>query len=179
MTCNAVVIGAFAIVRSLLPRHSPDVRLLVVTGKGYAAPRLGYLFLWFAGGVIASTVLAAVLGSDLKPVARLRSRLAHQSSIRHVSTWWHIDEQTPAGHFVYLGCDMRDGAFVGGLLDWYNTSTYETADRELALAAPITYRPPNDPEHRVLNIERLVISNREIVRMLVSYVRSASGETSP
>lgn len=178
MICNAVVVLAFALLRSLAPEHTPDVGALLLNGNKYAAPRLGYLYAWAGGAVAASSALAALVGADLPPVAWLRGRISRSGSISSVSTWYHVlDEQVPADHYVYVGCDMRDGAYVAGILEWSSTSVEETVDRDLALAAPITYRPPNDTEDRVLNIERLVVSNREIVRMLVSYVK-ATGEGS-
>ncbi len=71
---------------------------------------------------------------------------------------------------------MGDGAYVGGVLEWFSTAVEETDDRDLALAAPLSYRPPHDTEDRVLDAERLVVSNRDIVRMLVSYVRTTGDE---
>lgn len=177
MICNGIVIAAFGLLRSLLPGHTPDVGALLLEGRSYAAPRLGYLFAWAGGALLVSSALAALLGADPGPLVRLRRRVGSAAPISPASTWYHIlADQVPFDHYVYVGCDMGDGAYVGGVLEWFSTAVEETGDRDLALAAPLTYRPPHDTEDRLLDVERLVVSNRDIVRMLVSYVRTTGDE---
>ena len=88
-----------------------------------------------------------------------------------MSAWYHVFDEGPTGALVYVGCDLRDGSYVGGLLDWYSTEVDETADRDFVIAEPITYRPPDSSDDRTIDgFSRLVLSARDVARLYVSYV---------
>ncbi len=175
---NAVAISAFGVARIFLPAHSPDIGRLLIEGTGYAAPRLGYLLLW-GGAVLAfSSALALALGMRPKWLRAVSTRFA--PAIVDVSAWYHVFEEGPADNFVYVGCDLQDGSYVGGLLEWYSTAVEETADRDLCLAEPLTFRPvgeseePEAEQSRIQDLEgvsRVVVSARDVARMYVSYLR--------
>jgi hypothetical protein len=171
---NAVAIAAFGLVRVLLPSHTPDVRRLLVEGTAYGAARLGYLLLWGGAVLLVSSTLALVLGMRPGWVGALSTRFA--PAIVDVSGWYHVFEEGPPNAFVYVGCDLRDGSYVGGTLDWYSTAVEETADRDFVLAGPITFRPPGESEDPLLGVSRIVISARDVARLYVSYI---DGSTAP
>jgi hypothetical protein len=140
----------------------------------YGAPRLGYLLLWGGAVLLLSSTLALVLGMRPGWVSGLSTRFA--PAIVDVSGWYHVFEEGPPNAFVYVGCDLRDGSYVGGTLDWYSTAVEETADRDFVLAGPITFRPPGEPEDPLLGVSRIVISARDVARLYVSYI---DGSTAP
>jgi hypothetical protein len=63
---------------------------------------------------------------------------------------------------------LRDGSYIGGFLDWYNTSIEEVADRDLALVAPITVRKAQTEE--VTDFGVVIVSARDIAALYVSYL---------
>lgn len=117
------------------PDHTPEVGRLLLEGSAYAAPRLGYLLLWGFAVLILSSGLALLLGVRPGPVQAVAERFA--PAIVEVSAWYHVFDEGPEGARVYVGCDLRDGSYVGGLLEWYSTEVAETADRDLVIAEPI------------------------------------------
>lgn len=166
--CYAVALALFSLIRVAAADHSPDVRRLLLEGEKYAAPRLGYLASWATALVLIATMMAYLLGARIGPVGRFFR--AFTPVIADASAWYHTFETGPGDSYVHVGCDMRDGAYVAGRLEWYSTEVDEKADRDLALAEPITFRPAGDTEDRELHISRIIISGREVSRMLVSYV---------
>lgn len=93
-----------------------------------------------------------------------------------VSAWYYLFDEGPAGAAVHVGADLRDNSYVSGTLDWYSTEEKETADRDLVLAEPISYWPPDASEEPTISgFSRLVLSARDITRLHVSYVATESG----
>lgn len=170
---NAVALGIFGLVRTVLPDHTPDVRRLLLEGSKYAAPRLGYLLLWATAAFALSSALAMLLGVRPRFIRTVLERFT--PAIVDVSAWYHLFDEGPEGTRVYVGCDLRDGSYVGGLLDWYSTEVDETADRDFVIAEPITYRAPDRTEDLTIEgFSRLVLSAREVTRLYVSYVEAES-----
>ncbi len=173
---NALAIGAFGLVRSLSPGHTPDVGRLVLEGAQYGAPRLGYLLLWSAGVMALSSALAVVLGIRPRWLRTASTRLA--PVIVDVSAWYHVFEAAPEDALVYLGCDLQDGAYVGGTLEWYSTEVEETPNRDLSIAEPITYRPAGESDPQILpGVARVVLSAGDVARMYVSYIAADAPTT--
>ncbi len=166
---NAFAIGLFGIVRTLLPNNTPEMRRLLLEGSAYAAPRLGYLLLWGAAILTASSGLALILGMRPRVIEAVGERFA--PAIVDVSAWYHAFDEGPEDAGVYVGCDLQDGSYVGGLLDWYSTEVQETADRDFVIAEPITYRSADSQEDRMIEgFSRLVLSARDVARLYVSYI---------
>lgn len=166
--CYSVVLAIFAAIRILIPDHSPDVRRLFLERVKYSAPRLGYLVGWGLAAVGIATLLAYLLGARIGPIGKVFRRFT--PVIADVSAWYHVFESGPDDSYVYLGCDMRDGTYVAGRLAWYSTEVDEKADRDIALAEPITFRAAGEDEDRALDVPRMIISGRDVTRMLVSYI---------
>lgn len=136
MVTNVVALGLFGITRAVWPNHTPDIRRLFLEGSRYAAPRLGYLLIWGAAILIVSSTFALAFGMRPWPLATLVERFT--PVIVDVSAWYHVFDEGPPGAKVYVGCDLRDGSYIGGLLDWYSTEVHETADRDFVIAEPIS-----------------------------------------
>jgi len=165
---NLVALGVFSLIRMALPEHTPDVQRLMLEGKEYAAARTGYLFGWGALLLAFSCVLAFVIGIRPRWIARFTERFA--PAIVDVSAWYHVFEDGPEDAKVYIGCDLKDGTYVAGYLDWYSTEVAETADRDLVIAEPIEIRMPGEVNSASVDFPRLVISARDTARLYVSYV---------
>lgn len=178
MATNAIALVVFALFRSWQPAHSPDVRRIVLDGWEYSAERIGYLALWGAVLLGVSSALAYLLGARPNWIETFSARFA--PSIVDISTWYHVFEVGPTDHYVYVGCDLRDGSWIAGVLDFYSTEVAETADRDFAIAAPITFRPSDENEDReIQGFERAVISARDVVRLYVSYLPQIPDEKMP
>ena len=73
-------------------------------------------------------------------------------------------------HRTY-GCELTDGTHIAGTLCTNSTSVEETADRDIALVAPITYRPDEATAEAVLDDVGIVIVNAERIKFLtITYV---------
>ena len=72
---------------------------------------------------------------------------------------------------TYVGCELTDGTYVGGTLWTYNATVKETPDREIALAAPISYRPSDRADPVTLeDVAIVALSASRIKFMTVTYV---------
>jgi hypothetical protein len=166
---NLVTLGVFAILRTFASDHTPDVRRAFIERWDYNGPRLGYIAGWSVGLLALSCVLAVVLGVRPRWMGRFSERFT--PAIVDVSAWYHVFEEGPKDNYVHVGCDLRDGSWVSGLLDWYSTDIDETGDRDFVLAEPILFRPPDDTTDRELHgFSRLVLSARDVMRMYVTYL---------
>lgn len=166
LVTNLIAVGAFAIVRGIIPGHTPNVSLWATEGFKYASPRLGYIFEWGLGLLAFSSLLATIAGwrgifGRLTPV------------IIDASTWYQLFEHepqgtAPSGSRVFLGCDLKDGSYISGYLAWYNTDVEEHSDRDLALASPVTVRSKG--KSSVSDFARIILSARDIKRIHVAYL---------
>ena len=130
------------------------------------------LLTWGTGLLMVSSVLATLLGMFGN---RMTGRLGRvvtflAPAIVDVSAWYRVFEESGPGTAVYVGCDLRDGTYVGGYLDWYSTDVAETADRDFVLGAPLTTRK-GGKSSELPGFQRVVLSAREVERMYVAYVK--------
>jgi hypothetical protein len=165
---NLAAIGVFGVLRAVLPQHTPDVRLLILQGSASAAGQMGYLLLWGTALIAVSSGLAFLLAARPGFMGRFSERFA--PAIVDVSAWFHVFEEGPENTRVFVGCDLQDGFYVGGFLDWYSTEVVENGDRDFVLAEPITMRPPGARAAAALDAPRLILSAREVRRLYVSYI---------
>lgn len=167
---NLAALGLFALVRKLLPRHTPNVQSLLRSPGDYVVARPGYMLAWVAALLVVSSGLAVLLGRRWWILGKIADK--YTPTIVDISSWYRAAEHGPDGARVHVGCDMSDGVFVSGYLDWYSTELDETGDRDLILADGITRIA--DGQEETLECQRLVVSGREIRRMYVTYVLDAS-----
>jgi hypothetical protein len=166
---NVVTVGVFAALRTwALREHSPDPTRVLEKGSAYIIPNVGYIAAWGFGFVVVSCAIAVLLGT-------LHDRLASSVGflaplIVDVSAWYRVFERGPEGSAVYVGCDMRDGSYVAGVLAWYSTEVDETADRDVVLAPPLLSKR-NGTVETVDGFARLIISARDVSRFYVSFLK--------
>jgi len=145
-------------------------------GSTYAAPRLGYLLIWGAALILLSSAFAYTLGTRPKPIAWIANRFTPR--IVDISAWYHVFEEGPADASVFVGCDLRDGSYLSGTLDWYSTEVEESADRDFVLAQPLELRPPGaKASAKVQDVERMVVSARDVARFYVAYLKDETNPT--
>lgn len=181
--CNAAVAAAFGVVRSLSPRHTPDLGALVRDTSSYARGHYAQLAWWGLGLLVLACLLATALASTdlttslmrfLRRVAGVRWLVAPSRSVRFQSAWWRVfQEHPPQGHRVYVGCALEDGSYMAGWLFSHAVDYDETADRDLILSAPVFFRPPGAEDGNGMELENVgaaVVSARRIIGLFVSYV---------
>jgi hypothetical protein len=175
LATNLLTLGLFSLIRIAAASHSPDPRRLLTEGNGYIGSRAGYILLWSVAFVVVSSLFASLLGlfGD-KLTGRLGRAVEFLApSIVNTSAWYKVFEDCPTDARVYVGCDLRDGMYLGGYLAWYSTEVSETADRDLILGGGLTVKKGGKVE--TSEFDRVVISAREVERIYVTYVTRAPG----
>lgn len=127
------------------------------------------------GVLAASCLLALGLASatSAKWVPRnLRGFLRPQ--IKEVSAWYEMFEPENKDR-VYVGCDLRDGSYIAGVVAWFSTDTDDIADRDVVLGSPLTRRL-NGKTSDLDGVHRVIVSAREIAAMYVTYLSPEEGD---
>jgi hypothetical protein len=169
-------LGTFGVVRIVLPSHSPDVGLLARDPASYLRADLAYLF-WWAVAVLTLACGVAIGAARFAGSAHAR-RLARRAPFRWFLSrrgvlanpaWWTLFNQYPDKE-AYIGAVLDDGSYLGGWLLAYNPDSAETADRDITLTGPITYRSPTAYEAVDLGVGAVAVSARRIQYLTVSYL---------
>jgi Family of unknown function (DUF6338) len=163
--CDIAALLVFGALRATIPDHTPDVGMLVREGRTYFDANYAYITWWVVGLLALACAFGFVLG---RWPPRFASIFA--DDITFTSAWWDLFERYRDAK-VYVGCEMTDGSYLGGDLLTYNSDEDETEDRELALAAPITYRAAEtDDPVELEDVGAVSVSARQIKFMTVSYL---------
>jgi hypothetical protein len=167
---NLIAFGVFAFYRWRDPHHAPDVNLIATTGWQYVRARPGYMLLWAALFVVASSILA--FGLAALPKLGLSLKWLSPDIVDESSWYYALADEVPKGKRTFVGLDLRDGTYISGYVDWFSTELDEVADRDITLVAavhaPLIFKRDGNPE--TLDAERMIVSARDIVRMYVSYI---------
>ncbi|SDQ37943.1 DUF6338 family protein [Quadrisphaera sp. DSM 44207] len=86
--------------------------------------------------------------------------------------WVHALRERPKGTVPYLGLALQDGTLVEGLMHSCSLEASET--RDVALMAPIRVTPPTATEANTVDMQRLVVPEREIRYITVLHLPEAS-----
>ena len=158
----------YALARSFLPSTVPsllplidDPRAYVLSAPGEALVSVGVLLLLAVG-------FAALLAARVWPFGWVARRFA--PSIVDASAWYHVFESGPDGHYVYVGCRLGGGQYVGGVLDWYSTDVKESNDRGISIAHPLTWVEDGNCIE-LGDVERIVLSAGDIDVLSVSFIK--------
>jgi len=157
-----MVLGLFAAIRTLWPKHTPDVGRLVREGANYAQAHYAAIASWSVGLLAVAVLVAA---SSAKWLA---TRPHHASTM---SAWYLLFEgyEQAVTSQVFVGCVLDDGSFIQGRLASFNTRSDDVEDRDVVLVPPLLYRPPGDSETQDYSASAACISARRMVTMFVSY----------
>jgi hypothetical protein len=166
LVTDAIAIALFAAVRGALPHATPNPEKLLTQPASYAYNQIGYLAVWALALLAVSCAVAVLIG-------RFASSLGVPTFLTPLvvdaSAWYEVFESGPKGYGVYVACDLQDGAYLGGMLDWYSTELQETADRDFALAAPFEFAKDGEMSD-LAGFDRVVVSARQLTRMYVAFV---------
>ncbi|MFL6161057.1 MAG: DUF6338 family protein [Jatrophihabitantaceae bacterium] len=180
---DVVVLGVFGLLRVAFPSHTPDVGRLARDPSTYLQVDLAYLF-WWGAAVLAAACAAAVGAARLAgsaPARRLAERapfswFTPRGGVSVEPAWWILFNQYPDTQ-VYAGAMLDDGSYLGGWILSFSPDSDETADRELTLSGPISYRSPTADDAVDLGVGAVAVSARRIQYLTVSYVdRAAAAE---
>jgi hypothetical protein len=163
--CDIAALLVFGALRATIPDHTPDVGMLVRERRTYFDANYAYITWWVVGLLALACAFGFVLG---RWPPRFASIFA--DDITFTSAWWDLFERYRDAK-VYVGCELTDGSYLGGDLLTYNSDEDETEERELALAAPITYRAAEtDDPVELEHVGAVSVSARQIKFMTVSYL---------
>jgi len=169
-------LGVFGLVRILLPSHTPDVGRLTREPATYLRADLAYLF-WWAVAVLGLACGAAI-GAARFAGSVSAQQLAGRAPFRWLPTrreassspaWWFLFNQY-SDRQAYAGTVLDDGSYLGGWVLRFSPDSDETADRELTLSGPVTYRSPTGDETVDLGVSAVAVSARRIQYLTVSYL---------
>ncbi|WP_329165389.1 DUF6338 family protein [Streptomyces sp. NBC_01717] len=165
LALDGIALAVFAVIRTAAPGLTPDTGRLVREGWGYVRDDYGRLTLW------SCALLVAAAGAALA-AARLLPRGPGPLSVE--SSWWLLFGRYPAltgAKCTYVGCELVDGSYLAGVLKHFAHQAEETGDRELALVAPLEYRPhPGVPSRPLTDHQLVSVSARQIKFLTVTYL---------
>lgn len=144
----------------LWPQATLDIGALIRDTPGYVHAHYTLIVLWAAGFVAVAAGIAA--GGALL----LGRGSPHPSTM---SSWWTLFDYWHPGTVRHIQCELDDGTCITGQLGDWNTTATDTPDRDLILAAPITYRRAGSTEYHPHPVSVVCISARHIVAMFVAY----------
>jgi Family of unknown function (DUF6338) len=175
VTFELIILTLFAVIRTLLPTLTPDVGALIRHGGAYLrgtaghAGHYGQVAIWATGMLVVAVFLAYLATlPDVRAFAAARlGPYPHHST---VSAWWLLFEAWQDNRDIHVGCVLDDGSYVEGRLGSFSTESDDSADRDVILAEPITYRPPGrDRVAAPYESAAVCISAARIVAMFVTY----------
>ena len=162
---DVMTLGIFCIVRWITPKHTPDVTQLILAKRFiYIDKNIDFITLWALILLAISWILAIVAGIRPWKIGKLFTPV-----IVDGSTWFYLFGNAPSDSCTYVGCDLKDGSYVGGFLDWYSTDTDDNGDRDLVLATPITLKV--NGKTSISEFQRLVLPERDIALLNVTFVK--------
>lgn len=169
-------LGVFGVIRVLAPSHTPDVGQLAQHRGTYLTDHLAYVF-WWAVGVLAFACVAALGAALIASSDWWSATLVHRplvwftprGGVSGDPAWWVLFNQHPEAK-VYASVTLDDGSFLGGWVLSYSPDSDETADRELTLSGPITYRSSTSEDAAELGVGAVAVSARRIQFLSVSYI---------
>lgn len=165
----AAIVGAlwvFALIRWLIPAHTPDVGELLNDFSEYARQHLPLLGAW-ATGIYVIALLLALLAAWALPKQRAGDDL-------DISSWQHViehawDQELSQGEPHLVRIALKDGGVVEGSLYWFSTDPAEVADRDLVLTYPRYLRAPRAGAPPLTEREHLVIPASQMRFLTITY----------
>ncbi len=154
--------------------HSPSIVEILRDSRGYlleSNARLAYIGAWAMGVLAVSSVLAVAFACRVWPIRHLAAPFAPALSDESV---WHryfeLIRPKDTDTYPYLECHLVDGSYVAGPLVWYNTDIEDHPDRELVLGQPLSIVGSDGEPVTLSPNSQIILSAREIRRILVTHV---------
>ena len=171
----------FAVLRILLPEHTPDVGKLIRTGKTYFSTHYESIVAWVAIlwvlACLVAYVAAAIEWTEIRPARfalkrfpKLKKLMETEKGRRPVSAWWKAFEAGGGDQVTRrVLCRLEDGTRIEGTSWSYNPGVNEVDDRSFTLVGPITVAEPDSPPMHT-NLGTVVVSARRLQYLYVRYV---------
>jgi hypothetical protein len=173
---DAVALVVFGLLRVALPSHTPDVGRLARDPADYLRTDLAYLFWWMSAllvfacaAAVGAARFAGSAGAQQLGERAPFSWFTPRGGVSADPAWWTLFKQFPDKQ-VYAGAMLDDGSYLGGWVLSFSPNSDETADRELTLSGPISYRSPTVDEPVDLGVGAVALSARRIQYLTVSYL---------
>lgn len=196
LVADGVAVSLFAIGRWLRPSALLDPREFLSDPGAFVVGHPGLALRTGIGLLAIATATAWLLALQPGPLKRVSQWFA--PTIVDSSAWYHVFEQRrdrqdgdvrrisaivpwrrPMRNvnvdpkYVHVGCTLRGGGYVSGIVDWYSTATEESDDRGLVLAPPLS-RTSGGNALDVDGVGRIVLAARDIAVMEVTFVDDVS-----
>jgi hypothetical protein len=165
LATNVLVVGAFGLLRLLVPTHTPDVGRLLAKGSDYWLENLPYVATWVLAILAGSCAIGVVLARWEVPRRQITTVFA--PVIVDSSAWCEVFTTEP-GSYVHAGLELTDGGYVSGRVAWFSTELEETGDRDIVLGPPLQLRTEVGVED--LKVQRVIVAARNITRIDVAYI---------
>lgn len=118
--------------------------------------------------VVASVVAVFLVAVVIAYLLYLVQRLQLPAEFRpQGSVWVHALGARPNGRVPWVGLQLNDGRLVEGLLHSYSLTDGGMEERDVALQRPIRVSVRAGEEAQHLNLDRLIVSGREITYIAV------------
>jgi hypothetical protein len=173
---NAIAVGLVDAWRAWQPSRTVDIGRLVREPNRYATTHYLTVATWVAVTLavacfvgLALAVLADATGQEgswpHRVVGWLRG--SRDDDVTTEPAWWCMFASRP-DEYVYAGCELDDGRYVGGWVYSFSAESDETENREIVLTEPQT----RDGSGNVVAMEAsaVVVSARRLQFVTVTYV---------
>ncbi|MBK8469670.1 MAG: DUF6338 family protein [Candidatus Phosphoribacter sp.] len=182
VAANGAALLLFACLHQLLPDRTPDIAALVRDPQRFWQDSYSDVLTWATSLFAVACLMALLLGRWRNKAAATPGRskgggllapvmkwLVPGGGVDFVSGWWKLIE-LPAGlaKNKRITCTLSDGSRIQGWYFSHNSEAGDGPDRDLLLAAPLTFR---DVDGTVRHEPKgaACISARHIVLMQVEY----------
>lgn len=174
LVADLTALALFGIARWVRPSAFLDPADFLAAPRQFFIDNLGAASRTALGLLILATLVALLIAARVPPLRWLSARF--DPAIVDVPAWYEVFEALD-DKYVHVGCSMKGGGYISGVLAWYSTDTDETDNRSLVLAPPFR-RLEADGSVDVSRVGRIILAARDIDVMEVTYLESLDWETS-
>lgn len=140
-----------------------DINAWARQGNGYLRQNIRPAALSAAAALLVALTVAVLL--------YLAQRLRQSAEFRpQGSVWVHALGARPKGKLPWIGLQLNDGKFVEGVLHSYSLTEGGAEERDIALQRPIRVSHEPDGQTQLLDLDRFIVSCREIAHITVIHV---------
>ena len=182
LLADTVALSLFALGRLWRPSAFFDLQRFLMDPSGFLVERPGLTLRTAIGLLLVAIAVAWLLAARPGPLARLVPWFA--PTLLDVPAWYHVfeasqEEYLDEPNYVHIGCTLKSGGYISGILAWYSTDTAETDDRNVVLAPPLLRENAEGKAVDMTGVGRVILSAREIAVMEVTFVASLDWAESP
>lgn len=166
VVCDAAVFLVLLLAAAIFSPLQPLFQRAVLNFGSLLDEEFALASISLIGAVTAASVLAFFLGGTWVQAAV--HAIFGRGAQAEGSAWHHAFGLEPAA-LVTVSAVLQDDTWVQGALFSYNTSAVDAGDRSLLLSGRLLHRRPGEDAPEELEGGTLVLSDRQIKYMVVSY----------